>query len=190
MPSQPIYRRIYDNLVESHRHLKETWKPIGSGLERHHILPRHRGGTDEESNFTYLTHREHIIAHFLLWKIHGRVGDKMALNMMKGMMYYPSTLGTKASEETKRKMSKTRKGRKYTEEHKRALSEAHRGKKHSEESKRKMREAKLGKSLSEEHKRNLSEAQRGKPQLKVTCPHCGKKGGAKTMPRWHFNNCN
>jgi len=23
----------------------------------------------------------------------------------------------------------------------------------------------------------------------VECPHCGKKGGSCTMPRWHFNNC-
>lgn len=27
------------------------------------------------------------------------------------------------------------------------------------------------------------------PQLVVTCPHCGKSGGNKTMPRWHFDNC-
>ena len=24
---------------------------------------------------------------------------------------------------------------------------------------------------------------------KSTCPHCGKTGGANTMPRWHFDNC-
>jgi len=23
----------------------------------------------------------------------------------------------------------------------------------------------------------------------VTCPHCGKKGGEYTMPRWHFDRC-
>jgi hypothetical protein len=28
-----------------------------------------------------------------------------------------------------------------------------------------------------------------KPQTLSTCPHCGKVGGSKTMPRWHFENC-
>jgi hypothetical protein len=29
----------------------------------------------------------------------------------------------------------------------------------------------------------------GKKQQIVSCPHCGKSGGAATMPRWHFDNC-
>lgn len=34
--------------------------------ERHHIVPRCMGGTDEEENLIYLTYREHFIAHRLL----------------------------------------------------------------------------------------------------------------------------
>ena len=37
--------------------------------ERHHILPKCMGGVDE-NNITYLTPREHYIAHWLLCKIH------------------------------------------------------------------------------------------------------------------------
>lgn len=81
------------------------------------------------------------------------------------------------------------------------------GKPKSEETKNKMR-----KSKSEEHKRNISKAQlarggngpskhkegtkikianslRLNPREDVTCPHCGKTGGAIAMPRWHFDNC-
>jgi hypothetical protein len=29
----------------------------------------------------------------------------------------------------------------------------------------------------------------GVKQSIVECPHCGKKGGSQTMPRWHFDNC-
>ena len=195
-----IYASIYDNLVTSRKHLKEQWEPVGSLLERHHILPRHAGGTDEESNFTYLTHREHIIAHWLLWKIHGRDEDKSAWKLMKGMTFYPTFLGKEHSEESKRKTSEALKGKKLSEEHKRKISEAKRGKPKSEETKRKISEAQkgkhegennpmYGKKRSEETKRKISEALKGNPQPKTTCPHCGKEGGANTMKRWHFENC-
>ena len=111
MVSKSIYTRIYDNLVEKGKALKEQWEPVGSGLERHHIIPRHQGGTDDESNFAYLTRREHIIAHFLLWKINGHDGDRTAYKMMKGVTCYPSRLGAKHTEETKQRMSELHKKR-------------------------------------------------------------------------------
>jgi len=40
------------------------------------------GGTDDETNFTYLTVREHVIAHFLLWKIHKNPNDLRSMNML------------------------------------------------------------------------------------------------------------
>jgi hypothetical protein len=40
-----------------------------------------------------------------------------------------------------------------------------------------------------EAKANMSAAALGKKQKIVTCPYCGKEGGAATMPRWHFENC-
>jgi len=49
--------------------------------------------------------------------------------------------GTRHSEESKRKMSKTRKGRKFSAEHRIKISEARKGKKHSEETRRKISEA-------------------------------------------------
>ena len=182
-----IYQSFYLNLVESGKNLKEQWEPVGSLLERHHIIPKHAGGTDEESNFTYLTHREHIAAHWLLWKIHGRWADELAWKMMKGRLHCSThhNLGKTHSEETKKKISdalkskkrkprseetkkkisdalKGKKRKSFTEEHKRKLSEVRRGKQKSEEHKRKISEAKMGKSLSEEHKRKISESKKGK----------------------------
>jgi len=174
-----IYNTLYHNLVESRKCLKEQWEPIGSGLDRHHIIPRHAGGTDEESNFSYLTHREHIVAHWLLWKIHGRDGDKSAWMLMKNMTFWPPTLGMKHSTETRRKMSEAGKNRSEehrrkiseanknrkpaSEETRRKISEANKGKKHSTETRRKMREAqKNRKPISEETRRKMSEARRGK----------------------------
>jgi len=38
--------------------------------ERHHIVPRCMGGTDDKSNLVELTGEEHFVAHQLLAKIH------------------------------------------------------------------------------------------------------------------------
>lgn len=58
-------------------------------MERHHIIPRHAGGTNNEKNITCLQHKEHVLAHHLLWKIHGNVNDKLAYCMLKGQITNP-----------------------------------------------------------------------------------------------------
>jgi hypothetical protein len=98
--------------------------------------------------------------------------------------------GKKMSEESRRKMSESRSGEKHH----------FYGKSMSDDAKKKMSEAKLGdnnpkywqgKKRSEETKRKISEAKKGKSYKQdiIECPHCGKKGGNATMPRWHFDNC-
>jgi len=82
-----IYSKIYYTLCEQKCTLKNLWKP-GSGIHQHHILPRHSGGLDAESNYTYLTIREHVIAHWLLWKIHGNVNDLRSMKMLGAKLTY------------------------------------------------------------------------------------------------------
>lgn len=74
-------KTIYRNLCNQRKPLSEQYKPK-SGLHRHHIIPRHSGGLDEESNYTYLTAREHIIAHYLLWRIYKNPNDLRAMKML------------------------------------------------------------------------------------------------------------
>jgi len=77
-----FYFRIYSNLVSENVNKKRKYFEGHSGLHCHHIVPRHQGGTDDESNFAYLTVREHIIAHFLLWKMHGDPNDLRSMKML------------------------------------------------------------------------------------------------------------
>lgn len=72
----------------------------------------------------------------------------------------------KRSEETKRKISESEKGKKRSEETCRKISESHKGRHLSEEAKKKMSEARKGHPVSEETKRKISEAKKGKH-----CPH-------------------
>ena len=59
------YQQIYDNLVKrgQERILKEY-------SEKHHIIPRCLGGTDEVTNLVSLTPEEHYLCHLLLVKIY------------------------------------------------------------------------------------------------------------------------
>ena len=76
--------------------------------------------------------------------------------------------GVTLSDETRRKMSESKKGRIFSEEHRRKLSESHKGHTVSEETRKKMSEAKkgennplYGKHFSEETRRKISEANKG-----------------------------
>jgi len=77
-----IYHRIYSNIISRNVNKKELWENKENGLHRHHIIPKHMGGEDTEDNYTYLTVREHQIAHYLLWKIYGKVNDLRSMHML------------------------------------------------------------------------------------------------------------
>lgn len=76
-----IYSTIYYNLCNSRSKLKSKWCE-GLNFHRHHIIPKHSGGSDEDHNFTYLTVREHIIAHYLLYKINKNPNDLRSMKML------------------------------------------------------------------------------------------------------------
>ncbi len=78
------YQKIYNQII--HRRQQEV---ITEGYsEKHHIVPRSLGGSDDKENLVKLTAREHFICHYLLVKIYEeRTSNwyKMvkAFNMMK-----------------------------------------------------------------------------------------------------------
>nr|YP_764437.1 putative site-specific DNA endonuclease [Stigeoclonium helveticum]ABF60223.1 putative site-specific DNA endonuclease [Stigeoclonium helveticum] len=60
----------YSKFIERMR-LKETQ----GNTEKHHILPRHRGGSDDPSNLIVLEVRDHIAAHLIHYLEFGYQGD-------------------------------------------------------------------------------------------------------------------
>lgn len=71
------------------------------------------------------------------------------------------------------------------------MRQAHTGRVHSEETKQKMSNSAVGKRKSLETINRIKEARKNQVivTVQVTCPHCGKEGGNRIMPRYHFNNC-
>ena len=59
------YQKHYDLLMS--KALIRTAKV--ENLEKHHILPKSLGGSNEQNNLVYLTMREHFVAHKLLTKM-------------------------------------------------------------------------------------------------------------------------
>ena len=57
-------------------------------VERHHILPKALGGSDNSSNLVALTAREHFLAHVLLAKIHGGTMWQAVIVMKGGKNRY------------------------------------------------------------------------------------------------------
>jgi len=63
-------------------------KPVDTVYyERHHIIPKSLGGTNDSANLVYLTGSNHFEAHRLLFHIHGKSGP------MAQAFWYMSNMG-------------------------------------------------------------------------------------------------
>ena len=151
---------------------------------KHHILPRHMGGTDDPDNIVELTIPEHAEAHRLLWEEHGNEYDRIAWLSLSRQMSLDS-----AQMEAKRE----------------GVRRFHTGRKRSPETIQRMREAQQknvregkwrgpsgGHSWSQEAKKRFSKtltgAKRG-PYKKSPCPNCGMMVAGNSMARWHGDKC-
>jgi hypothetical protein len=73
------YQKIYDDLIAK----CQARQTVAGYKERHHIIPKSLGGSNDSSNLVDLTAREHFVAHFLLAKLHG--GNQwLSIRRMRG----------------------------------------------------------------------------------------------------------
>lgn len=162
---------------------------------KHHIIPRHVGGSDDESNLIKLTVEEHAEAHRVLWETYSNEYDRIAWQGLSG------NINKEESRVLAVKAANT--GRKQTPEHiaKRSSSMKEHIKKHgamtlgkklgpaSAERKKKISEAnkgnthRLGVKLSDETKSKMSKATKNRPL--VECPKCKIKIPKANLSRYH-----
>lgn len=62
------YSKIYHDIIGS-RKLLNREKTKLEYFEKHHIIPKSLGGTDENENLVLLTPKEHFLCHKLLLHI-------------------------------------------------------------------------------------------------------------------------
>lgn len=66
-------------------------------IHKHHIIPRHMGGTDDPSNLIELTVTEHAMAHLKLYEEYGKYEDLCAYLMLSGKNKDPEFIKIRAS---------------------------------------------------------------------------------------------
>lgn len=170
-----VYKYLYNYCTDMKKH-------------KHHIIPRHMGGTNDKSNLIELTIEEHAEAHRILHEKYGKWQDFVAWKALSGQI---------SSDEARRLLvSLLLKGKPKNEEHAAKCRVARLGKKHSEETKKKMSESQTGRKITWDLKATTPEANEkrsksltGRPKPVTVCPHCNKSGGVPQMKQWHFNNC-
>jgi len=116
-------------------------------LHKHHIIPRHAGGTDHPNNLVYLNIEEHAEAHRLLYETYSRKEDYLAWKGLAGLIDKDEIYREKCSLNSSRpgKLN-TFYGMKHTKETKRIISEKRKG--HSDNK---------GIPKSAEHKKKISD---------------------------------
>ena len=159
---------------------------------KHHIVPKHAGGTDDPENLIKLTVKEHAEAHRLLWEEHGRWQDKVAWQSLSGQISCAEAIKIAQSLANigKNNAMYGKTGEKNPNYKNRGMNSPLFGKKQPEEWSKKKRlkllgvtlemryekekveeiKSKLRKPKTEEHKRKLS-----KPKPKVVCRIVDKK---------------
>jgi hypothetical protein len=192
----PNYLKHYQQLCFTRKQLGRS-KTDDHYYEKHHILPRSLGGTNDPSNLVLLTAREHFIAHLLLYFHYRLEGGKTFQKMCFALVSMSSTnknlkrpqLSSRQYAFIREAAQQARQGVKVlnTEKYKQPKTEAH---------KQAIREARLRstpRSLKTRTKMKESALARGSNfkgnYTKVSCPHCYTTGQTNAMMRWHFNNC-
>lgn len=75
--------------------------PDEETIHKHHILPRHMGGTNEPENLISVNVPMHAFLHKLLWEQHGRIEDKMAWQGLSNCMSKQEILSELSKEYSK-----------------------------------------------------------------------------------------
>jgi hypothetical protein len=65
---------------------KTTGDTAMSIYHKHHIVPKHMGGSDESSNIIRLTLEEHAEEHLKLYKKYGKIEDQIAWQALTSMI--------------------------------------------------------------------------------------------------------
>jgi len=164
----PITRheRWYNSLMN-----KAKYRILNCYTEKHHIIPKSMGGSNDKTNLVKLTAREHYIAHLLLTKFtQGDCRKKMIRAFVclrnwknknrKGDYHFNSRLYNKLRNEYAEIARENSTNKEFSLERRKNISKALTGKKLSPEHIEAIRKAK--KNISQETKDKISKANKGR----------------------------
>ena len=211
---QNRYKDIYFSIIEKAKH-----KKIYEYGEKHHIIPKCLGGSNEKSNIVMLTAREHFLCHkllvkftesenkckmsYALWRCANKGGIKTTLEYTHIRQAHAKMLALKMtgktwswSQEAKDRLKEKRKIEPFEPHNK--------GKSRTQEEKNKISKSKKGKCIGKDNhfygkthsdEFKLKQSQRAKdrftgvPKQKSKCIHCGLLFAPNVLNRFHMDNC-
>jgi hypothetical protein len=180
------------------------------GLHAHHVIPLHAGGSNDKDNIVFLTVEEHAEAHKKLFEDYGRWQDKIAWQMLSGMIGKEEAINI-AQKNSDKSWMKTKEGRalmkeaqrkskelgnrpdpwnkgKTKEQDERLMESSTRAKLHQQQGKiRCIGDSMRGKEFDKTHRDKLS--LKAKTREKIHCEYCEKEVIKQMYVRWHGNNC-
>jgi len=200
------YEKIYISIIDKakQRSINDQY------VEKHHILPKCIGGSNDKTNLVSLTYREHFICHWLLCKIYkdnyklkaalAKMIERKGERITSSWMFEAVKRNLKdikypwLEESWKNPWNKDKKGlqeawnkglkQPATEERKKKTSETLK-KKYT-----KIQHHRKGTLSWNSGKKGLQEAwNKNKSMPKTSCPHCNKMVDLLNMKRWHGDNC-
>lgn len=169
------YKEFIDNILQT----RGRFNCGEEYHERHHIIPKCLGGTNDEDNLIDLFAREHFEAHRLL-ALENLDNEKLGyafwcMSHLSDNKQQRYTVSPEEYERARIIFSELRKNSKASKATKEKMSKAHSGKNnrffgktHTEESKRKIKEARSrqiipkGRKVSDEARERMSKAQKGR----------------------------
>lgn len=113
------YQKIYDKLMT-----RSIGRVLDQYTEKHHVIPKCVGGTNDQSNLVNLTPEEHFLAHQLLCKIYP---DNSSLSYAANMMCVDANglrVNNKRFGWLRRHLQVHQKKRIFSEESRRKMSES------------------------------------------------------------------
>jgi hypothetical protein len=183
------YKKHYDSLIRTR---KDRKKIDGEYYEKHHIIPKSMGGTNESNNLIYLTSREHFIAHWLLWRIYNNKEMAFAFYSLVYMGKNKIVKSSRVYEECKlarrpfiiANNKKYHKGKKLSQEHIEKISLQSKNLVRTETHCKNISKSLKNKSKSPEHKKNLSKSLKNYDwsnhtirNTKISISNSGEKNG-------------
>jgi len=167
------HSKIYNQIIE-----RGKLRILESYTEKHHIIPKCMGGTNDNNNLVELTAREHFICHKLLTEIYPEQTGlryatfRMTHSKMANGKKRNYIVGAREYQRLRLLISKIASDRaklqKHSKEVRKKISESLKGHYVSNESRKKMSASATGKLVSEETRKKLSISSAGRIVSKST----------------------
>lgn len=186
MNYEKIYNYIISRAISENRKKYKKTDVKYTCYEKHHIIPKCLGGSNDVNNLVLLTPREHLLAHLCLVKIYPLNHSLIRAAMLMGTDRHGNRINNKQYDWVRKQCAlvpgplkgrpSLRKGRKFGSNKAKGKPNGKKGIKHGRPP--------GNKGIPSPFK-GISRGE----QKKVLCPKCGLKGGITNMKRYHFDNC-